>query len=259
MDKIKAIVIDDEFFNRGLITMLILRLNSNFIVSGEAESVNEGYKLITETQPDVVFLDIKMPDGSGFDLLKRFVTINFSIVFITGFDQYTMEAFEHNALDYVLKPVDLDKFRQTLEHVQTRVQKNRSSAVQLKSAGQSFAANTADLYKIPIQQKDAVILVSLNEIQYVLAKEKITLFSKNKDEIFTSSTPLSDFEITLSHVRNFVKLNEATYINLDFVMSYTEEGGLRLTMSDGAVMDVLPARKSELLKLLSAKQVSSRE
>jgi two-component system, LytTR family, response regulator len=123
MNRINAVVIDDEFFNRGLITLLINRLNPDFNIVGEAEGIREGLRLIEKTRPDVVFLDIKMPDGSGFDLLDQVPGFTFEVVFITGFDDYTIEAFEKKALDYVLKPIDLDKFKITLDKVHEKILK----------------------------------------------------------------------------------------------------------------------------------------
>lgn len=125
MNKIKAVIIDDEHFNRGLIRMLIDRLNDRYMVAGEAESIDDGFELIRQERPDVVFLDIKMQDGSGFDLLSRFTDIDFEIVFVTGFDEYTLKALEMNAIDYVLKPIDLDKFRETLARVGGRIDANK--------------------------------------------------------------------------------------------------------------------------------------
>jgi two-component system, LytTR family, response regulator len=121
MNKIRAVVIDDEFFNRGLITLLIGRLSETIEVVGEAESMREGHKLIETIKPDVVFLDIKMPDGSGFDLLEKFPAFSFEVVMITGFDEYETAAIKQSVLDYVLKPIDLDKFKITLDKIQQQI------------------------------------------------------------------------------------------------------------------------------------------
>jgi two-component system LytT family response regulator len=133
MNKIKAVIIDDEHFNRGLIRMLITKLNASYAVMGEAENIKEGFDLILKEKPNVVFLDIKMQDGSGFDLLGLFNEIEFEIVFVTGFDEYTLKAFEMNAMDYVLKPIDLDKFRETLDRVEARISHKNKDTLKVLS------------------------------------------------------------------------------------------------------------------------------
>ncbi len=120
MNKIRTVVVDDEYFNRGLITMLIGNMSERFEIVGEAENLRDGYKMVERLNPDVVFLDIKMPDGSGFELLRMFDRLSFEVVFVTGFDDFTLKAFEFNALDYILKPIDLDKFKQTLDKIEYR-------------------------------------------------------------------------------------------------------------------------------------------
>ena len=246
MNKIKAIIVDDEFFNRGLINMLITKLNPNFVVSGEAESVNEGYKLISEIGPDVVFLDIKMPDGSGFDLLKKFTSINFEVVFITGFDKYALQAFEHNALDYVLKPVDLDKFKQTLERVERRLNKSRAHEVE-----DELSLIPRLTTKIPIHFNDKVVLLPVNEIQHILSKDGSTQFFKNQNEKYSSTKPLSDFGSILEGFKNFVRINKVTYINLNFVASYSKGMECFITMRDGTVMEISTRIKAEMIELFN--------
>jgi two-component system LytT family response regulator len=117
----RIIVIDDEHFNRELITMLIRRFSPASEIVAEEKSIRGGFRVISELDPDVVFLDIKMPDGTGFDLLRMFESPRFEVVFVTGFDEYTEKAALFNAYDYVLKPIDLEKFEQTLKGVIKKV------------------------------------------------------------------------------------------------------------------------------------------
>src|ERR1700741_5424183 len=119
MSNIRALIIEDEFLNRDLISKMILKLHSNFEIVGMAEDIHAGYSLINELKPDLIFLDIKMPGGSGFDLLKKFDEPFFEVVFVTGFDEYAIQAFEFNALDYILKPIDTNKLKSTLDKVYT--------------------------------------------------------------------------------------------------------------------------------------------
>lgn len=123
--KIRSILVDDEYFNRELIKMMIGRLSNEFEIIGEAEGIRKGRELITELKPDVVFLDIKMPDGSGFDLISGLGNIDFEVVFITGFDEFAIKALQHRAIDYVLKPIDQDKLKATLEKLMIRLEMKR--------------------------------------------------------------------------------------------------------------------------------------
>ena len=102
---IKAVIIDDEIKNQELISNLLKTYAENIHVVGLANSVESAYKSIIEHQPDLVFLDIQMPDGTGFDLLKKFEKINFKIIFVTAHQEFAIEAFKYSALDYLLKPL----------------------------------------------------------------------------------------------------------------------------------------------------------
>jgi two-component system, LytTR family, response regulator len=124
----RIIIIDDEHFNRELIAMLIRRYSPSAEIVAEEKSLRGGFRVITELDPDVVFLDIKMPDGTGFDLLRMFNAPRFEVVFVTGFDEYTEKASLFNAYDYVLKPIDLEKFEQTIKGVQARVLNRKKRA-----------------------------------------------------------------------------------------------------------------------------------
>ena len=122
----RVIIIDDEHFNRSLISLLIKRYSPYAQVVAEEASISGGYRAIVDHRPDVVFLDIKMPDGSGFDLLRMFESPPFEVIFVTGFDDYTEKAALFRAYDYVLKPIDLEKFQVTLEGVERKVASKRS-------------------------------------------------------------------------------------------------------------------------------------
>ena len=125
MRPIRAIVVDDEYFNRELLKMMVLRLNPIFEIVGEAENIRNAHRLVTELRPEVVFIDIRMPDGSGVDLLRKFPERDFEAVFVTGNDDYVPPDYRNLAVDYVLKPIDTEKLRVTLNEVQSQVMKKR--------------------------------------------------------------------------------------------------------------------------------------
>lgn len=245
MNKIKAVVIDDEYFNRGLISMLITRLNQAFIISGEAESVSEGFKIINELRPDVVFLDIKMPDGSGFEILEKFESIYFEVVFITGFDDYTMEAFEHNALDYVLKPVDLDKFKDTLEKVQQRI----------FNKNQGFRKVSTLITKIPVHVEEEVILLDLKEVQFIVSESSSLIFCDGSGRKYTEDLQFEDLEFMLNRSEYLLRVNSHTFINLDFVEAYQEEDTIILLMKNGDRISTEPAQRHLLHRSFIQKEI----
>src|SRR4051812_34638003 len=187
MNSIKAVVIDDESSNIDLIVRLITELSKSFEVVGKATSVHSGYNVITRTKPDVVFLDIKMPDGNGFSLLEMFNDISFQVIFISGFDSYALKAFEFNAIDYILKPIDPDKFEKALLKVKSRIEGNINRSQELKSILGSYDLSELIIAKIRVHSGNKVLLIAISDIVYIKSDEGYTVFQLISNERFTSS------------------------------------------------------------------------
>src|SRR5687768_10816640 len=105
----KCILVDDEKGNRDVLSSYLEKYCPEVKKTGEAESADEAYELINRQQPDLVFLDIRMPGKSGFELLRMFKEIKFEVIFVSGFDEFAVQAFDFNAIDYILKPIDFQK------------------------------------------------------------------------------------------------------------------------------------------------------
>lgn len=253
MKTIKAVVIDDELNNRDLITKLVHKTHVDFHIIGDAENIEEGFDLINRVKPDLVFLDIKMPGGSGFDLLRKFAKPDFEVVFITGFDEYAIQAFEFNALDYVLKPIDAYKLKITLDKVQFRVYNKLSFAENLKQIVELYNINSAAISKIPLHYKDKVILVDVNEIFSIQSDQGCTLFDTLNSNKYTSSKQLSDFEFIIENHPNFIKISKGVFINLNYVKSYTKGQICMITLNNNDVFEVSRRKKTEILGLLGNK------
>lgn len=247
-------MIDDEFLNRKLITIMVNKLNPVFDIQGEAENIREGFNLINKVKPDVVFLDIKMPDGSGFDMLKQFDVIDFEVVFITGFDQYALKAFEFNALDYVLKPIDMDKFKVTLDKVQMRVKQNISGFEGLQKIIQSYEFKDAIISKIPVHYHDKVLLLNPDEVMYVQSQDKNAVFTKSTGEKLSSLKVLEDLEFIIESFPDFIRIGEDTFINARFIASYSNGPDSYVTMNDHAIIKVPEAKRQQLSQMLAHKQ-----
>lgn len=251
MNKVSAIIIDDEVFNRDLLRSLVDQLHSGFNIIGEAATVSKGYETINRLKPDVVFLDIKMPDGSGFELLQMFDRIFFEVVFVSGFDEYAVKAFDYNALDYVLKPVDLSKFSNTLNKVHTRLLNKINYLNDLKNIIETYDAQDTIITKIPIHYHDKVILLPVNEIMYIQSQQGCTCFYKSQHEKYLSAKQLSDFDFILGSFPNFLKISKGMYINLNFIEQYSKGFDCTVTLKDGSVHEISRRKKSQVLEIIS--------
>lgn len=255
MKTIKAVVIDDELNNRDLITKLVHKTHGDFQIIGDAENIEEGFELINAVNPDLVFLDIKMPGGSGFDLLRKFENPDFEVVFVTGFDEYAIQAFEFNALDYVLKPIDTVKLTATLNKVQKRIYSKLSIANNLKEILQTYGVDNTKMSKIPIHVKDKVVLLNLNDIISMESENGCTSFNMLDSVKYISAKQFSDFEFIIDSCPNFIRLNKSVYINQNFVKSYTKGQICMVTLVDGHVFEASRRKKTEILAFLDRKIV----
>ncbi|MES2130770.1 MAG: response regulator [Bacteroidota bacterium] len=250
---INAIIIDDEGFNRELIRDFVLKLNSAYHIIGEADNIISGYEIIRQLKPDLIFLDIKMPNGNGFELLEKFESYDFEVVFVTGFDEYAIKAFEFNALDYVLKPIDQTKFSQTLHNVKARFDNKLSNVNNLKNIIKSYNRQESIITKIPIHYKHEVILLNIDELIYIEAEEGYTVFMTMLNERYTSSRKLNEFEFIVNTHISFVQINKGVYINLKFIKSYSKGEICIIKMIDDTAFEVSRRKKTEILAILDRK------
>lgn len=253
MSTINSIIIDDETFNRELIRDFITRLNPAYHIIGEADNVDSAYDLIRRMKPDLVFLDIKMPGGSGFDLLDRFDDKPFEVVFVTGFDEYAIKAFEFNAMDYVLKPIDQSKFRHTLQQVKHRFDNRLSNVQNLKEILKSFNRKDAIITKIPVHQGNEVVLLDVDSLVSVQSDNGYTVFATKHNERYVSSRKLCDFEFILEGYPYFVHINKGIYINLRFVKSYSKGEVCIIRLTNESSFEVSRRKKTEILAILDRK------
>jgi two-component system LytT family response regulator len=256
MKLIRAVVIDDEFYNRDLIMKLVLKISENFEIIGIAENIEEGFELINLLKPDVVFLDIKMPGGSGFDLLRKFENPDFEIVFITGFDEYAIKAFDFNALDYILKPIDTSKLKSTLNKVSARVYNKQLLSGNIKQALQSYNTNNI-ISKIPVHFQDKVYLLDIDQIISIQTEDGYTSFKAcSHANKLISSKQLSDFAFIIDDYLNFLKLSKSVYINLNYLKSYSKGRTCEIMLSDGSIFEVSRRKKTEILGVLDRKMAN---
>ncbi|MEM9919188.1 MAG: response regulator [Bacteroidota bacterium] len=241
----KAIIIDDELNAREALRNLLENFISGVEVVAEAEGVSSGLAAIKQHQPEIVFLDVNMPSGTGFDLLEQLETVDFVLVFVTAYDQYAIKAIKFSALDYLLKPVDLQELRKTLERIQ--------------KIGNHYPQKLVEHYRQNQQSGDTIALPSIDGFDIVRLVDIIrcegernytTFYIKGSDRIVVSRT-LKEYETLLSGF-NFLRVYQSHLINLHFVKKYIRGRGGFVIMEDGAQLPVSREKKEELLRRLKA-------
>jgi two-component system LytT family response regulator len=216
------------------------------VVVGEADNVDTAYELITQHNPHLVFLDIQMPKGNGFTLLKRYEKIDFEIIFVTSYDQYAIDAIRFNALDYLLKPVDLDLFQAAVDKARLNIRNKASKELKILNLIDTLENEDQDNQKIVVHQKDQVLLLKISEIVYLEGDINYTHVHTETSTYVLSKT-LKEFEDYLHEMSSMVRIHRKYIVNTSFVRSYTKSDPFTITLSTGIELEASRRKKSDLL------------
>jgi two-component system LytT family response regulator len=246
---LKALIVDDEVLGAKALQILLNKYCPEVTVVGIAHSINEAEKKINELSPNVVFLDIAMPMGTGFDLLKRLNKIDFEVVFTTAYNNYAIKAIKHNALDYLLKPVRKDELITAVKKCKEKIEKQSSSDVKLEMI-LSTLNEVQKIHKLPVYTLEGIVYLETEDILYLEGDRNYTHIHLLDGKKVTSSKNLKEFEQKLNF-KHFFRIHKTHIINLHFVKEYKKSGGGFVLMSNGASLAVSSPKKAELFSLLS--------
>jgi two-component system LytT family response regulator len=249
MSEIKAIIVDDEQHCIEALHTMLQKKCPEVTVVGSVNSVKDAKDMITELQPDVVFLDVEMPHQNGFELLKLFDKINFDVIFTTAYEQYALKAIKFNALDYLLKPFSVKELQDAIQKCVSR--RNGQASEQQHSPIEVFLQNMKTLHqthkKIALPTINGLVFMPVQNIVRCESTGNYTrIFFTDKKNLMVSR-PLKEFEELLTDV-DFFRVHNSHLINLQQMQSYIQgEGGFAL-MSDGTQVEVSRRRKADFLK-----------
>jgi len=248
---ITAILIDDDINLRNGMKALLERTAPEIQIIGEADSVETGVVLMKKTQPQVVFLDIHLGDGSGFDILEevsKSVKINSQIVFITAHEQYAIKAFRFSALDFLLKPVDPEELEKVIEKVKSIVHKNDSVA-HIDLLLENIRKKVDNFKRIALSNVDGVHLFEISDIIRCESLDNYTKFYiKNNKPILISKT-LKEYEELLAE-HGFERIHQSHLINLNYLKSYIKKDGGYVVMADETHLPISHRKKERLQEIL---------
>jgi two-component system LytT family response regulator len=241
---LRVVIADDERPARAYLQALLAPMPDVRVV-GEAANGTEAVALIERTRPDVALLDLQMPEVDGLGVVRLLRRARLPLViFVTAHDEHAVKAFEVNAVDYLLKPVEEARLRQALQRAHDRLERSElreSATVRLRHAVNEYerAAPPARLERIPVRHKDDIILVQVHQLASVVADGELLHLTTTRRERYTITYRLKDLEARLDPHR-FVRLGRGTLVNIDCIARVTPmPGGMYLvTLHDGQELDV---------------------
>jgi two-component system, LytTR family, response regulator len=244
MKNIKAILVDDEISNLTILSSMLQKYCPQVDIVCMCEGADDAYSKINTNKIDLLFLDVMMPQKTGFDLLRMFKEINFEIIFVSGFDQYALNAFEFSAIDYILKPIDFSKLQAAVERTSARIEQKLSNHLI------QFVATLDEkeqlVSKIPIYQSDKVMFIETKDVAYIVAESGgyCEVFTTNNRKYVVTKSLLS-FENLLQNDNRFVRASKSIIINITDVRSYDRGGTGYIEMKTNALEVFVSRRKKK--------------
>jgi len=246
---IRAIIVDDELGSRESLSKMIEKNCKNIQIVGKADSMLSAFEVITNNEPDLVFLDIEMPNGNAFDLLEKFKEINFNIIFVTAYDHYAIKAIKFSAIDYILKPIDPEELIKAISRFEAQLETKKSLDKKFKTLLSNVKPENK-LKKVGIPDGDGLIFINLAEIIRCDSDGNYTYFLLTNGKKIVASRTLGEYE-QMFNEDNFFRVHRSHLINLEHVKKYIKGEGGYVVMTDNSQVEVSRRNKNDFLEKLS--------
>lgn len=246
---IKTLIVEDEQKSRDMLAAIIQKNFPELTVAGTAKNVSEGVEMIKAHNPDLVFLDISMPDGSGFDLLEKVHGHKFELIFATASDQHAIRAIKYSACDYLLKPIDIEELKSAIEKV---IQKKNAipNMENLQFLIQHLKRADENFQKITLPTGNAYEIVNIKDIIRCEADGSYTNFYLNDKRKLMISAGLKHYEELLPE-SDFIRVHHHHLINMNHVVRFLKEDGGYAIMSDGSKIEISRRKKEAFMEKLN--------
>lgn len=235
-----ALIIEDEANSREILRNYLAKYCKNVSVLGEAATIKDGLILLKKNNPDIVFLDVEMPYGNAFDLLDQLPDRTFETIFVTAYNQYAMDALNHHAAYYLMKPIDIDELVKSVAYVSEV--RDRENALENKIL--THVLNKVE-GKITLPQQDGFQVLDVADILYCKADDNYTEIYLENQRLVVSKT-LKYFEDALAEFA-FARIHKSYLVNVNEVVKYKKGKGGSVIISNGKELLVSASRKQQLL------------
>jgi two-component system LytT family response regulator len=246
---IRGIIVEDEIRSRETLRGLLNRYCKNVEIIAEADSYRSGLAAIREQHPDVVFLDIQMPDGSGFKLLEELDEIKFEIIFTTAFDQFAIKAIKYSALDYLLKPIDPEELVSALKKVENKISKSEVNE-NIQVLLDNIKSRDADPHKIILSTFEKIHIIETDNILRCESDNYYTNFFLTDGKQILVSKTLKENEAMLGE-HNFIRPHKSHLVNVKYIKGFLKSDGGYIEMTDGSHIPVSRRKKEKIIEIIT--------
>lgn len=240
----KAVIVDDEPAIRNTITTLLKENFPDISVCAAVGSVTEGCEAVTKNQPDILFLDVELPDGLGFELLRTVTPIRFRTIFITGHQEYALDAIKVSALDYILKPIDEDELKAAIIKARELIN-HEEEQLKILALTENMQERKV-LRRIILKTAEALQLISVSDIIRAEAESNYTHFHLAGGKHIMVSRTLKEYEAMLSGT-GLIRVHQSHLVNLNFIDKFFRHDGGYILLKDGTTVPVSPVLKQKVL------------
>lgn len=250
---ISCVIIDDEKPARETLSLMLERYFSDKVeIVGTAGSLKKGVLSIYENKPDIVFLDIEMPNEDGFKIFNYFQEVDFSIVFTTAYKEYSIKAIKVAALNYILKPINVNELRETIKLFEKR-KITTASKENIEKLLSNLDTQHQSLEKVALPTFTGFKLERINSIIYCESNHNYTNFYLNNGETLLVSKPLNVIQNMLPK-QVFYRIHKSYLINMNFIKEFSRVDGYHVILDNDTRLDVANRRKEEFIKVLTNRQ-----
>ena len=243
----KVIIIDDEILVRNSIAGLLKESYPEISIIASVGSVSGGIHAVNRQHPDLLFLDVELPDGLGFELLKEIRPVDFKVIFITGHQEYALDAIKMSALDYILKPFDPDELCQAVDKAREVID-HEEEQMKILALSENMQSEKV-LKRIILSTADNLHVVSVSEIIRAQADSNYTLFLLSQGRQIMVSRTIKEFDKLLSR-SGMIRVHQSHLVNVNFIDMFVKHDGGYLQLKDGTKIPVSQNLKKQVLQAI---------
>lgn len=247
-NKIKSVIIDDDESNLSNLELLINNYCPGVEVTGMASTADDAVKIIKNKTPDLVFLDVEIKNKTGFDVLEQFEKVAFNVIFITAFDKYAIKALRFSAVDYLLKPINIDELARAVQKVQEK-HKQAEHFQTIENLLSNLKKQLPNTQRLALPMSGKLEFVQISEIVRCVGESSYTTFHLKDGTKKIVSKTLKEYEELLKEF-SFLRVHKSNLVNMNYAKSLVKGSEPHLIMDDGSIVEISSLKRQEVINYM---------